>query len=102
MNEFSTEQKYVDLYGLGLFWHRAKNYITNKLLGLDGNTIPLNRSNSDSLTIAEELDRIWEALGGDVTLPGGGSVSENVSNIYRIKIFYNSFGSFRFIRSNFF
>ena len=74
-----TTQKYLDWYGLGLFWNKLRQYISNQILDIDGKSIVLDNDTSDSPTVTSQINELWEAIGS--TTGSGGSISENIQNI---------------------
>lgn len=72
-----TTQKYLDWYGLGLFWNKLRQYITNQILGIDGTKILLDNNANNSPTVSSQIEDIWNAIGDT----GDGSLSGNIENI---------------------
>ena len=73
--------KYLDFGGLESFWNKAKTYIANEILDIDGTKILLNNDDNDSHSITYEISEIWKVLGGDAPGEGSGNLSQDVSTI---------------------
>ena len=92
-----TTQKYLDWYGLSLFWNKARQYISNEILALDATKIPMNLTQESRTTISSEFEKLWNAIGGDAT-----NISGSISQILGayVKTFKGASGNYINIKVN--
>lgn len=92
-----TTQKYLDWYGLSLFWNKARQYISNEILALDATKIPVNLTQEPRTTISSEFEKLWTAIGGDAT-----DISGSISQILGayVKTFKGASGNYINIKVN--
>jgi hypothetical protein len=92
-----TTQKYLDWYGLSLFWNKARQYISNEILALDATKIPMNLTQEPRTTISSEFEKLWNAIGGDAT-----NISGSISQILGayVKTFKGASGNYINIKVN--
>lgn len=63
MANFSSNQKYLDKYGLSLFWDKVRQYIQNQIGGIDGTDIKLYPSGETNPTVTDQIEKLWNSIG---------------------------------------
>lgn len=70
MANFSSDQKYLDKYGLSLFWDKVRQYIQNQIGGIDGTDVKLYPSGETNPTVTDQIEKLWNSIGSG-ELEGG-------------------------------
>lgn len=70
MANFSSDQKYLDKYGLSIFWDKVRQYIQNQIGGIDGTDVKLYPSGETNPTVTDQIEKLWNSIGSG-ELEGG-------------------------------
>ena len=70
MANFSSDQKYLDKYGLSLFWDKVRQYIQNQIGEIDGTDVKLYPSGETNPTVTDQIEKLWNSIGSG-ELEGG-------------------------------
>lgn len=75
MVNFSSDQKYLDQYGLSLFWDKVRQYIQNQIGGIDGTDIKLYPSGETNPTVTNQIENLLN------TIDGSGGITDSIEAI---------------------
>ena len=64
---FLSDQKYLDKYGLSIFWDKVRQYIQqyiqNQIDGINGTDVKLYPSWEPNPTVTDQIEKLWNSIG---------------------------------------
>lgn len=83
MANFSSGQKYLDKYGLSLFWDKVRQYIQNQIGGIDGTDVKLYPSGENNPTVTDQIEKLWNSIGsGEANVQSDWNETDTNSDAY--------------------